>query len=137
MASSIATEVCVYAAALRIIASYSPRACCIHVTSSPSWFDWRTSAFAPTDAAVSRTHVKFDVYGHGDGGAYAGRQRFDDWAAYGVGGLGGMFRYRGACLGFDFLARFLDDEIKIRGRDVRGTVDRGSWTFRVYAGYEF
>ena len=88
-------------------------------------------------AAVSRTHVKFDVYGHGDGGAYAGRQRFDDWAAYGVGGLGGMFRYRGACLGFDFLARFLDDEIKIRGRDVRGAFDRGSWTFRVYAGYEF
>ena len=54
-----------------------------------------------------------------------------------MGGLGGMFRYRGACLGFDFLARFLDDEIKIRGRDVRGAVDRGSWTFRVYAGYEF
>lgn len=88
-------------------------------------------------AAVSRTHFTFDVCGRGDGAAYSGRQRFDDWAAYGVGGLGGMFRYRGACLGFDFLARFLDDEIKIRGRDVRGTVDRSSWTFRVYAGYEF
>ena len=88
-------------------------------------------------AAVSRTHFAFDVYGRGDGGSYSGRQRFDDWGVYGVGGLGGTFPYAGVCLGFDFLARFLDDEIKINGRDVHGAVDRGNWMFRVYAGYEF
>jgi hypothetical protein len=40
-------------------------------------------------------------------------------------------------LGFDFLARFLDDSMKIRGRDVSGSIDRGHWTLRVYVGWEF
>ncbi|MBQ9432110.1 MAG: hypothetical protein IJU44_11235 [Kiritimatiellae bacterium] len=69
-------------------------------------------------AVVSRTHFVFDVYGRGDGADYSYRQRFDDWAVYGVGGLGGMFSHKGVCLGFDVIAHFLDDEIKLR-RDRR------------------
>ena len=48
-----------------------------------------------------------------------------------------MFRFEDFCLGFDFIARFLDSAMKIDGRDVHGTIDRGSWFFRVYIGYEF
>ena len=88
-------------------------------------------------AAVSRTHFAFDVYGRGDGGAYASRQKFDDWAVYGVGGLGGTFHYACVCLGFDFLARFFDSDIDINGRDVHGSIARSPWMFRVYAGLEF
>ena len=83
--------------------------------------------------AVSRTHFTFDV----DGQGYSSRQRFDDWAVYGVGGLGGMLRWENFCLGVDFIARFLDDDIEIRGRDVRGSVERAPWMLTVYAGYEF
>lgn len=88
-------------------------------------------------AAVSRTHFVFDVYGRGDGADYSDRQRFDDWAVYGVGGLGGMFSHKGVCLGFDVIARFLDDEIKIHGRDVHGSVERAPWMLTAYVGYEF
>ncbi len=87
--------------------------------------------------AVARTHAAFEVRGAGAGGAYSGRQRFDEWSVYGVGGLGGMFRCERASLGFDFLARFLDESMKVRGRDVRGRIDRGHWTLRVYLGWEF
>lgn len=83
--------------------------------------------------AVSRAHFKFDV----DGNGYSSRQRFDDWSAYGVAGIGGMFRWKGLCLGVDVLARFLDDDVEIRGRDVRGTVDRAPWMLTVSLGYEF
>ena len=88
-------------------------------------------------AAVSRTHFVFDVYGRGDGASYASRQTFNDWAVYGVGGLGGLFSWNGVCLGFDFLARFLDSDIDIHGRDVHGSVSRAPWMFTVYVGYEF
>ena len=87
--------------------------------------------------AVARTHAAFEVSGAGVGEAYSGRQRFDDWSVHGVGGIGGMFRCERALLGFDFLARFLDDSMKIRGRDVSGGIDRGHWTLRVYVGWEF
>ena len=83
--------------------------------------------------AVSRAHFKFDV----DGNGYSSRQRFDDWSVYGVAGIGGMFRWNGLCLGVDVLARFLDDDVEIRGRDVRGTVDRAPWMLTVSLGYEF
>ena len=87
--------------------------------------------------AVSRTHFVFDVYGRGDGASYASRQTFNDWAVYGVGGLGGLFSWNGVCLGFDFLARFLDSDIDIHGRDVHGSVSRAPWMFTVYVGYAF
>lgn len=89
---------------------------------------------ATLGAAVSRTHFKFSTFGASTG---VDRQRFDDWSVYGVGGLGGMFRFEDFCLGFDFLARFLDNAMKIDGRNVHGTIDRGGWFFRVYVGYEF
>ena len=92
---------------------------------------------ATIGAAVSRMHFKFDAFGGGNMAAYSSRQRFDDWSVYGVGGLGGMFRFEDFCLGFDFLARFLDNAMKIDGRNVHGTIDRGGWFFRVYVGYEF
>ena len=56
----------------------------------------------------------------------------------GVADLKFLFADRvGACLGFDVLARFLDDDIEIRGRDVRGSVERSPWMLTVYVGYEF
>ena len=54
-----------------------------------------------------------------------------------MGGLGGMLRWENFCLGVDFIARFQDDNIEIRGRDVRGSVERAPWMLTVYAGYEF
>ena len=89
---------------------------------------------ATLGAAVSRAHLKFGVSGTSPSTSH---QRFDEWSVYGVGGLGGMFRFEDFCLGFDFIARFLDNAMKIDGRDVHGTIDRGGWFFRVYVGYEF
>ena len=83
--------------------------------------------------ALSRTHFTFDV----DGPGYSSRQRFDDWSVYGVGGLGGMFTWKGVNLGVDVLARFLDDDIEIRGRDVHGSIERSPWMLMVYIGYTF
>ncbi len=83
--------------------------------------------------AVSRTHFVFDV----DGPGYSSRQRFDDWAVYGVGGLGGAFTWKDVSLGVDVLARFLDDDIEIRGRDVHGSVERSPWMLMVSLGYAF
>lgn len=108
------------------------------VAAKPWWepVDW-FRVQGTLGVAVARAHAKFDVEGHGAGTAYSSRQRFDDWFVYGVGGLGGMFRYRRICLGFEFLARFLDDGMKIHGRDVSGRIDRGHGMFRVYFGWEF
>ena len=48
-----------------------------------------------------------------------------------------MLRWENFCLGVDFIARFLDDDIEIRGRDVRGSVERSPWMLTVYVGYAF
>lgn len=89
-------------------------------------------------AGVSRGALDFEMAMRGDGGAARGAgERFREWTVYGVGGLGGMFRYSHMCVGFDFLARFLGDDMDVDGRSVRGKVERGDWTFRVYGGVEF
>lgn len=88
--------------------------------------------------AVSRGQLDFDMLALSDGSrVYADAERFRQWDCYGLGGLGGLFHAWNMCLGFDFLARFLDRDIKVDGRNVSGSVERSPWMFRVYAGFEF
>ena len=88
--------------------------------------------------AVSRGELDFDMMAASDGRRiYSDSERFSPWDCYGIGGLGGLFHYWHMCLGFDFLARFLDRDIDINGRSVTGSVERCPWMFRVYAGLEF
>lgn len=75
-----------------------------------------------------RLGVEFD--GRGDGTAHG-------WDCYMVAGLGGMFRWRGACLGADVLRKEFSDGLDVDTRHVRGTVDAEGWVLRVYVGYEF
>ena len=59
--------------------------------------------------AVSRGELDFDMRAASDGRrVYSDSERFSQWDCYGIGGLGGLFHYWHMCLGFDFLARFLD-----------------------------
>ena len=88
--------------------------------------------------AVSRGELDFDMTAAFDGRRiYSDSERFSQWDCYCIGGLGGLFHYWHMCLGFDFLARFLDRDIDINGRSVTGSVERCPWMFRVYAGLEF
>ena len=88
--------------------------------------------------AVSRGELDFDMMAASDGRRiYSDSERFSPWDCYGIGGLGGMVHAWHMCLGFDFLARFLDRDIDINGRSVTGSVERCPWMFRVYAGFEF
>ena len=88
--------------------------------------------------AVSRGELDFSMRAVSNGRTiYSSREKFDQWDCYAIGGLGGMFHYSHVCLGFDFLARFFDDEIDVDGRDVNGSLERSNWMFRVYAGFEF
>ena len=88
--------------------------------------------------AVSRGQLDFDMMALTDGSrVYADSERFSSWDCYGLGGLGGLFHCWNVCLGFDFLARFLDRDIQVDGRNVSGTVERCPWMFRAYAGFEF
>ena len=87
---------------------------------------------------VSRGKLDFDMTAMSGGKRiYSDSESFDQWDCYGIGGLGGMFHYASICVGFDFLARFLDREIDIDGRSVSGSIERSPWMFRVYAGFEF
>lgn len=89
-------------------------------------------------AVASRGKLDFDMMAmFGGERIYSDSESFEQWDCYGIGGLGGMFHYASMCVGFDFLARFLDREIDIDGRSVSGSVERSSWMFRVYAGFEF
>ena len=87
---------------------------------------------------LSRAAFDFSIDGYTGGrSVYHDSQKFDSWDVYGIAGLGGMFSYDAYCLGVDFMAKFLDDDLDIDGRSVEGKISRESWTCRVYIGYEF
>lgn len=60
-----------------------------------------------------------------------------DWDCYMLCGVGGMFHHENFCLGFDFLRRVFDDDLRIDTNSVDGTIRNSNWMFRVYVGYEF
>ena len=104
------------------------------VSAGTEWF----RVVGTLGVAVSRGELDFDMKAASDGRRiYSDSERFSQWDCYGIGGLGGLFHYWHMCLGFDFLARFLDRDIDINGRSVTGSVERCPWMFRVYAGLEF
>ncbi len=65
------------------------------------------------------------------------RQRFDEWGVCGVGGGGIVFRYGDFDISADILARFLQDDMDINGRHVKGWIERADWMVRIMVGYEF
>ena len=87
--------------------------------------------------AVSRDEMDFDFLMSDNGYHYRKAHDVSQWNVYGIAGLGAMLRYEDFTLGFDFLARFLDDDITVDERYVHGTIERGRWMFRLMLGYEF
>ena len=86
---------------------------------------------------VSQAHFDFKSGGSINGQGFSHNQSFDDWACYGVAGLGAMLHYSHVCLGFDFLGRFLQEDIDINGKYVDGYIERAPWMMKVYLGVEF
>ena len=86
---------------------------------------------------VSQAHFDFKSSGSINGQGFSHNQSFDDWACYGVAGLGAMLHYSHVCLGFDFLERFLQEDIDINGKYVDGYIGRAPWMTKVYLGVEF
>lgn len=66
-----------------------------------------------------------------------GSETVDDWDCYMVYGLGGMFRWKGLCLGADFLGKAFDDDLDVNTQYVNGSIGNAKWGFRAYVGYEF
>ena len=81
---------------------------------------------------VGLDYRNFDVRVSG-----CGKSSCDDWDCYMVYGLGGLFHWNGASLGFDFLGKAFDDDLDVNSRYVSGSIDNAKWEFRVYVGYEF
>ena len=104
------------------------------------WFDvteW-FRVVGTVGVGVSRAAFDFSIDGYCNGRrTYSDSQKFDGWDVYGIAGAGGMFHYDGYCLGFDFFAKFFDDELDVNGRSVQGDISREDWTIRAYVGYEF
>ena len=83
---------------------------------------------------ISRSSAEFDTWATG---GYRNHEKFDRWRACGIAGIGGVFSYSDALVGFDFLARVFDDDMSIHGENVDGRLERAPWLFKVYVGYEF
>ena len=66
-----------------------------------------------------------------------GSETVDDWDCYMVYGLGGMFHWKGICLGADFLGKVFDDDLDVDTKYVNGSIGNAKWGFRAYVGYEF
>ena len=66
-----------------------------------------------------------------------GKDSERDWDCYMVCGLGGMFHWKGICLGADFLRKVFDDDMDVNTRYVNGSIGNANWMVRVYVGYEF
>ncbi len=68
---------------------------------------------------------------------YSCSEDFAQWDCYGVAGLGTAFRYKRFDISIDVLGRFLRDDFAVDGRNLKGTIDRANWGFRVMLGYSF
>ena len=94
--------------------------------------------FGTVGAVVSRQDLDFSLSVMRDGNVVSRTgQDFSQWDVYGVAGAGLMLSYKDFTLSTEFLARFLDDDLTFKGDYVRGTVERGSWMFKLALGYEF
>ena len=100
-------------------------------------FEWlRINAIAGVVVSRQEFDLTFSLYRDG-AREYHSRRDYDQWDVYGVAGLGMQFYYKDFTLGFDFLARFLDRDLDYHDRYVDGSVERGTWMFRLMLGYEF
>ena len=81
---------------------------------------------------VGLDYRNFDVRASG-----LGKDSERDWDCYMLCGLGGMFHWKGICLGADVLRKVFDDDMDIDTRYMSGSVGNAEWVLRVYVGYEF
>ena len=99
-----------------------------------NWF----RLYATVGVAASYMRFKYESTVSANGRSVSHRSHtYDDWDVYAVAGLGAMFSYERYSLGFDFLARLWADPLTFDTDSMRGSVERGDWTFRVWFGIEF
>ena len=99
-------------------------------------FEW-WRIYGMVGVAVSRADFDLNMTVLSNGQVSRDCNDFVSWDVYGIAGLGTMVRWRDFCLGFDFEARFLDNEVEIKDRYVNGELTRGRWLFKLFLGYEF
>lgn len=98
--------------------------------------DW-LRLYGTLGVEVARTHFGLDVSGTAGSWSYGRRHSYDKWQVNGLGGGGVALRWSHLTMGVDFLARFLQQEIKVDDAELHGRIDRQPWLFRVYAGVDF
>ena len=98
--------------------------------------DW-LRFYGTIGVAVSWSEFDLKVRYNGNNGYLRYKRRYDDWDVHGIAGLGLLARWKDFTLGFDFMARFLQDDLSIHDRIVRGSLERSEWMFRCMLGYEF
>ena len=100
-------------------------------------FDW-LRINTTLGLVVSRQDLDFTMTVMRDGMTdYRSNRDFSQWDVYGIAGAGIMLYYKDFTLAADFLARFLDNDLDIDDRYVRGSVERGRWMFKLSIGYRF
>lgn len=104
------------------------------------WYEltdwWRVNA--TLGVGVSRSEFDFKMNAISGGrSVYAAKHEFSDWDVYALAGLGTTVRVGRFDLSLDFLARCLQDNLRIRCAEARGAVDKANWLVRAAIGFEF
>lgn len=100
-------------------------------------FDW-WSVHGNLGVGISRSEFEYSMCAALNGSTiYSSRNTFDEWACYGLAGLGTSFSWRRFDLGCDFFCRFCQDEMEIRDQNISGSIDKPNLHVRVYLGCSF
>jgi len=100
-------------------------------------FDWWRLRGA-IGIGVTRSEFDFAMNAALNGARiYTSNQEFDEWRCYGLVGAGTSFYLWGFDLGVDFLYRFCQDDMDIKGKDVSGTLEKPDLHLRLSLGYSF
>ena len=73
----------------------------------------------------------------GNGGSYSSHKTFDEWRCYGVAGLGTVLRYGRFDLSLDVLARFCQDDMKVKSEAISGKIEKPNLVLCAAVGFEF
>ena len=63
----------------------------------------------------------------GDGSNMKIKTTVDDWDCYMGYGFGGMFHWKGVCLGVDFPGKAFDDDLDVDTTYVNGSIGNAKW----------
>jgi len=104
------------------------------------WYEVKDWLYVHGTLGVGVTRSSFDVMTeaiYNGKRIYRSSQEFHDWCVYGIAGAGLVMRAGDFDISCDGLFRFFQDDMEIRGRDVRGSIERPWAVLRVGLSYAF